>query len=101
MQGQQLPTAPRFTELEQAKLETCQARRTAFAAQRVAISLAERDNDEAEQAIVMGARARTDAEDAEAAAKAKAAGVQTTDGIGNAEVVELRPGGPTEASVAA
>ena len=95
---QQMPKAPRFTELEQAKLETCAARRAAFAAQRLAISLSERDNDEQEQALIEGARARTNAEDAEAAAKAAA---PPADGIGNAQVVELHPGGPVEAPAAA
>lgn len=107
MQAQQ---QPRFTELEQAKLETCAARRQALQSQRVTISLLERENDEAEQAIILGARARTEAEDREAAiaaAKAKEAeeaaakAKAPTDGLGNAAVVELRPGGPVEAPVAA
>lgn len=59
---------PRFTDLERAKLETCAARRQMFQAQRLAIALADQDNDEAEKAIVAAAAERTDAEDRERSA---------------------------------
>lgn len=70
---------PQFTELEQAKLETCHARRQMIAANRTALTLMEQANDEAQAAIVAAAQARAVVEAP----------------TGDAEVVELRAGGPT------
>lgn len=68
---------PQFTELEQAKLETCAARRQMIAANRTALSLMEQANEEAQAAIMAAAQARAVVEAP----------------TGDTEVVEIRGGG--------
>ena len=85
---QQIPKL-HYNDLEAARLDTCIARGALFAAQRTALSLLERENDEAIAALVQGAKARIAAED-QAAAEAKAKQAAEAAG-GNVEVIELRP----------
>jgi hypothetical protein len=76
MQANQLPP---LTEVEQARLETCIARRQMIAANQTALALMTKANDDEQAAIIAAAQARVPAP------------------TGDAEVVELRPGGPAAA----
>lgn len=94
---------PTLTELEQTKLALVQARRATFAAQKLAIQLAERDNEEEAAALEQGIFARLEAEKkaAEEAEAAKRAAELPPAPTGDAAVVELRPEGTVEVPAAA
>jgi len=78
---------PDLTELEQTKLALFQARRATFAAQKIAIQLAERVNEEEDAALQQGIRARLDAAQKEA--------------VSNVELAELRKDGQVKDQAAA
>lgn len=81
------PLFAEATPLERERMTTIATRRALFAAQRQAIELMERDNERQAGELVATVQARINAK---AAAQA-----------GDAEVVELRPGGPVEVGPAA
>lgn len=86
MQPQQRPEPiwNAATELERERMTGIVTRRALYASQRQAIELMEQQNEQAANAIVATIQARIDE-----AAKVAAAAL-----TGDAQVVELRPGGP-------
>lgn len=80
---QNVKPLPPLTDLERARLETCAARRQMIAANRTALALMETANERDEREIIDAAIAR--------------GSVPVAPPAGDAEVVELRPGGPVAA----